>query len=117
MAELRVTRDRTSQVQARIAPESDQNKSTDFSYSVSVARTVVAENFADLADVDTSNLSGKDKYVVQYNIRTQKFELVNPDKVLSDATTMTDGPGLPSDFLDQLDTDLDDRIDMDAGSF
>lgn len=117
MAELRVTRDRTNQVQARIAPESDQNKSTDFSYSVSVARTVVAENFADLADVDTSNLSGKDKYVVQYNLRTQKFELVNPDKVLSDATTMTDGPGLPSDFLDQLDTDLDDRIDMDAGSF
>lgn len=117
MAEIRVKRDRTGQVQARIAPESDQNKSTDFSYSVSVARTVVAENFADLADVNTSNLSGKDKYVVQYNARTQKFELVNPDKVLSDATTMSDGPGLPSDFLDQLDTDLDDRIDMDAGSF
>lgn len=117
MANIRVTRDSSNQIHARIAPESDQNKSTDFSYSVSVARTVVAENFSDLADVDTSNLSGKDKYVVQYNLRTQKFELVNPDKVLSDATTMSDGPGLPSDFLDQLDTDLDDRIDMDAGSF
>jgi hypothetical protein len=32
-------------------------------------------------------------------------------------TRYTDSPGLPTDFKDQLDTDLDNRIDLDGGTF
>jgi hypothetical protein len=53
-----------------------------------------------------------------YNATTQKYEFVNPDKVLSSsATTETIQPGLPADFKNVLDVDLDNRIDLDAGSF
>jgi chromosome segregation ATPase len=49
---------------------------------------------------------------------TGKYTAVNPDEVLSaSSTTETTQPGLPADFLNTLDTDLDDRIDLDAGTW
>jgi hypothetical protein len=73
-------------------------------------------NFSDLLDVDVSNLN--DKYVLMYDSATQKYKMVNPDQVLSaSSSTETTQPGLPSDFVNTLDVDLDDKIDLDAGIF
>lgn len=69
-----------------------------------------------LADLDDFNPSGvQDKYLVMYDATTQKYITVNPDEVLS-ASLTTDG-GLPQDFINQLDVDLDNKIDLDAGTF
>jgi hypothetical protein len=77
---------------------------------------IMARTLEELLDVDVSGVH--DKYVIMYNSTTKKYTAVNPDEVLSaSATTETIQPGLPADFENVLDVDLDDRIDLDAGSF
>jgi hypothetical protein len=76
--------------------------------------TVVAEFLSDLADVSVSNLPTKDNYVLAYDATLQKYILVPADQVLQSAV---EDSQLPQEFINQLDTDLDDRIDLDAGSF
>jgi hypothetical protein len=76
---------------------------------------IMARTLDELLDVDLSGAS--DKYVIMYDATTQKYTAVNPDVILSAAVTENSSPGLPSDFKDQLDADLDDRIDLDAGTF
>ena len=77
-----------------------------------------AKDVANLADLDDVNVSGaQNGYVLTYNSATGKFETVNPDAVLSSAATEPISPGLPADFEAVLDVDLDDKIDLDAGSF
>ena len=69
-----------------------------------------------LADLEDFNPTGvQDKYLVMYDATTQKYITVDPDQVLSAATTT--GGGLPQNFINQLDSDLDDKIDLDAGTF
>lgn len=76
----------------------------------------VANKLSDLVDIDSTNVN--DQYVLMYNATTQKYEFVNPDKVLSSsASTENIQPGLPTEFKNVLDVDLDNRIDLDAGSF
>ena len=77
----------------------------------------VPTKLGDLLDVE---LDGNlDKYVLMYDATSQKWKNVNPDEVLISATLdQTPGyVGLPSVFEDQLDSDLDNRIDIDAGTF
>jgi len=85
----------------------------------------VPARFQDLIDFDDGN-SGNgapDTFVLMYNASTQKWTAVNPDDILSAAATdqyqtPTSGTvGLSTAFLDRIDTDLDDRIDVDAGTF
>ena len=77
---------------------------------------IMAKNLSELLDVDVSGVG--DKYVIMYDSTTGKYTAVNPDEVLSaSSTTETTQPGLPADFLNTLDTDLDDRIDLDAGTW
>jgi hypothetical protein len=76
---------------------------------------IMARTLDELLDVDVSNVG--DKYVIMYDASTQKYTAVNPDEVLSATVEEPTSPGLPSDFKDQLDIDLDDRIDLDAGTF
>jgi beta-lactamase class A len=77
---------------------------------------IMARTLDELLDVDVSGVG--DKYVIMYDATTKKYTAVNPDEVLSaSSTTETTQPGLPTDFKDQLDIDLDDRIDLDAGTF
>ena len=54
-----------------------------------------------------------------YDSASQKWRNVNPDEVLIGATTdQTPGyVGIPSVFIDKLDEDLDNKIDVDAGNF
>ena len=76
---------------------------------------IMARTLEELLDVDVSGVN--DKYVIMYDAATQKYTAVNPDEVLSATVTEPISPGIPDDFKDQLDTDLDDRIDLDAGTF
>lgn len=77
----------------------------------------VPARLEDLIDVSVDSNNKKDKYVLMYDVNLNKYKLVNPDDVLSAATNEPIQPGLPADFQNQLDIDLDDRIDLDAGSF
>lgn len=88
-------------------------------YKAVQGEAIVAKNFTDLSDVSIAGLStSNDNYPVVYNASLGKFVIVNPDAVLSAASTTTGPqPGLPDDFIDTLDVDLDDRIDLDAGTF
>jgi hypothetical protein len=52
-----------------------------------------------------------------FDQETNQYVAVNPDEVLRSAVTDPISPGLPDEFLDQLDTDLDNRIDFDGGEF
>lgn len=75
-----------------------------------------------LEELTNVEISGnRDKYVLMYDASTGKWRDVNPDEVLNAAAaTETIQPGLvgfATAFLDRLDTDLDDRIDIDAGTF
>lgn len=87
-----------------------------YKVTVSSGGIQVPARFRDLLDYDESNKN--DQYVIMYNAATDKYQLVNPDKVLSSsAVTETIQPGLPEDFENVLDTDLDNRIDLDAGTW
>ena len=81
--------------------------------SVSSEAGSVAGNLSSLDDVDVSGVS--DKFVIMYNATTAKFTAVNPDEVLSAAATTINE--LPQNFVDTLDVDLDDKINLDAGGF
>ena len=84
--------------------------------SVSSESGSMPNNLSQLLDVDVSGVG--DKFVIMYNASTGKYTAVNPDAVLSAAAvTETTTVGLPQNFIDTLDVDLDDKIDLNAGSF
>ena len=83
-------------------------------FTVTQEKTVVAEFLSDLADVAVSNLPASDNYVLTYDATLQKYTLVPADQVLQSAV---EDSQLPQEFINQLDADLDDRIDVDAGGF
>lgn len=83
----------------------------EFKVSVSGEKGSVAGNLTDLQDFDPTGV--QDGYVVMYDAATGKYVVANPDEVLSNSA---DG-GLPSSFVDKLDVDLDNKIDLDAGTF
>ena len=88
-------------------------------------------NLGDILDVDTSNLnSSTNKFVMIYDSVTRKYKFVNPDDVLdASAGVSTDRSTNPDplplgmtdqtlDYLeDELDVRLDNKIDVDAGTF
>lgn len=78
---------------------------------------VLPMNLTELSDVLITG--NPDNYVLMYDSGLQKWVNKNPDEVLSAAITDTTPgyEGLPSNFENQLDIDLDNRIDLDAGSF
>jgi hypothetical protein len=83
-------------------------------YRVSQEKTVVAEFLSDLADVSVSDLPSKGNHILSYNATTQRYELVPADQVLQ---TAADDAQLPAQFIQQLEVDLDNQIDLDAGTF
>ena len=82
-------------------------------------------NLRDLGDIDTTaipqNSSDGDKFVLTYDAANNRFTFVNPDAVLDAAVgvgaTYPAPVGLSSGTIDYLDTALDDKIDLDAGTF
>ena len=83
-------------------------------YTVSQEKTVVAEFLSDLADVSVPNLQSKDQYVLTYDANLQKYVLVPADQVLTSASSDS---ALPPEFVQQLEVDLDNQIDVDGGQF
>jgi len=86
------------------------------SYKVGLSYQIdMAQTLNDLTDVEiTGDL---DKYVLMYDHATNKWKNVNPDDVLTASVTEPISPGIPDPFVDELDIDLDNRIDLDAGTF
>ena len=98
----------TKAVNVRVATNAPKTKAT------VASGVIMARTLSELLDVDVSSVN--DKYVIMYNSTTEKYTAVNPDEVLSaSSTTETTQPGLPNNFVDTLDVDLDNRIDLDAG--
>ena len=91
------------------------NPTPKFKVTVSAEVSQVAGSFSNLDDVDISGVS--DNYVIAYDAALQKFVAVNPDEILTAAVTDPVSPGIPGTFVDQLDADLDNKIDLDAGNF
>jgi hypothetical protein len=55
-----------------------------------------------------------DGYVLMYNQQKNKFIFVDPDEMLSKSVKDN---FLPQDFIDKLDVDLDNKIDLNSGEF
>jgi hypothetical protein len=88
---------------------------SNYKVSVSYGMEIMPQNLDELFDVEISGTN--DKYVLMYDAATGKWRDRNPDEVLSAATTDPISPGLPAVFENQLDVDLDNKIDLDAGTF
>lgn len=88
-----------------------------------LSETEVANRFIDLTDVSINENAlnnNKTNFVVVYNHSIGQFELVDPDQVLVAAASSINnvgGVGLPTSFVNKLDFDLDQKIDLDAGTF
>lgn len=89
-----------------------QNK---YKTNVGFGITVMPQYLDELIDVEITG--NPDKYVLMYDATTGKWKNVNPDDVLVATVTEPVSPGIPDPFVDVLDVDLDNRIDLDAGSF
>ena len=82
-------------------------------------------NLRDVGDVDStaipSGSSAGDKFVLTYDASNNRFTFVNPDAVIDAAVgvgaTFPPPVGLSTQTIDYLDTALDDKIDLDAGTF
>jgi hypothetical protein len=72
-----------------------------------------SDNLDGLGNIDITNV--QDGYVLMYDAEKQQYVFVDPDEILSKSTITNEG--LPDDFLDTLDVDLDNRIDLDSGEF
>lgn len=90
-----------------------QNVKANLSYNLEI----LPVNLDDLNDVTITG--NPDKYVLMYDSALGQWVNKNPDEVLSAATTDTTPgyEGLPANFENQLDIDLDNKIDLDAGEF
>ena len=80
--------------------------------------------FQELLDVVVPGISktdpnpNKNQYVIVYDSNLNKFTLIDPDDVLvAAAATNTAQPGLPQQFVNTLDVDLDNKIDLDGGTW
>jgi hypothetical protein len=88
---------------------------SNFKTAIKYEFEIMPQELNDLTNVEITGNS--DQYVLMYDATTNKWRNVNPDEVLSAATTDPISPGLPQDFENQLDVDLDNKIDLDAGVF
>jgi hypothetical protein len=102
----------------RISVSSNHNYSVKVSQPQSLKAnfrytTIMPQNLNELSDVQISGAN--DKYVLMYDAVSGKWKDVDPDVVLSSAVITQSG--LPQDFINTLDVDLDNKIDLDAGEF
>jgi len=92
---------------------------TNYKTTLGFKLEIMPQNLDELTDVEISG--NNDKYVLMYDAASGKWRDRNPDEVLNAAAaTETTQPGLvgyATAFLDRVDIDLDDRIDLDAGGF
>ena len=87
----------------------------DYKTTLGFQLEIMPQTLDELTDVEISG--NNDQYVLMYDAASGKWRDRNPDEVLSAATNEPNQPGLPADFENQLDIDLDNKIDLDAGTF
>jgi hypothetical protein len=75
-------------------------------------RIAIPESITVINDVDIDNI--KDGYILMYDDNLKRYTFVDPDKLLSKAV---EDNTLPQDFINKLDVDLDNKIDLDSGLF
>lgn len=83
-------------------------------YTVTQEKTVTTQFLSQLNDVSVPDLDEKGNHILVYNASAKKYELVPADQILSNAASDS---VLPDVFINQLDQDLDNKIDFDGGSF
>ena len=76
---------------------------------------IMARTLDELLDMDLSGV--RDNYIIMYDATSKKYTAVNPDEVLTTTVTEPSSPGIPTAFIDQLDIDLDNKINLDGGVF
>jgi hypothetical protein len=72
---------------------------------------VDGKNIGELGEVNTENI--QDGEVLMYNQNNQQLEFVNPDEVLNKAAD----DGLPENFLDDVQEEIDNTLDLDSGEY
>ena len=77
--------------------------------------SILSPQFRSLSDVDATD--EQNNYIIIYDAATGKYTVKNPDEVLKASVTDPIQPGLPDELIDQLDVDLDNRIDFDGGEY
>ncbi len=85
----------------------------------------VAKNLSELADVDRSQLgTGSNRFVLIFDEPSNAFKFVNPDEVIDAAARSSTVPGgapgadgFSAETINELDDALDNKIDLDAGTF
>ena len=82
----------------------------------------VAKNLKELGDISTDG--AQNRWVLVYDEPSETFKFVNPDEVVDAAVGANTVPGgaptstgLSADTIDYLDQALDDKIDLDGGTF
>lgn len=94
-------------------------QSQKYKVSLSSKIEIMPQLLNELTDVEISG--NRDKYVLMYDAASGKWKDVNPDEIFNAAaSTETTQPGFvgyATAFLDRLDADLDNNIDLDAGTF
>ena len=82
----------------------------------------VARNLKELGDISTDG--AQNRWVLVYDEPSATFKFVNPDEVVDAAVGANTVPGgapastgLSADTIDYLDQALDDKIDLDGGTF
>jgi hypothetical protein len=89
-------------------------------YSIRTTQQIQILLPVNLDDLNDVTITGNpDNYVLMYDSALGQWVNKNPDEVLSAAVTDTTPgyEGLPANFENQLDIDLDNKIDLDAGTF
>ena len=83
------------------------------------------QNLAELEDIDRSLLgTGSNRFVLVFDETSNAFKFVNPDEVVNASAGGASVPGgapnpvgFTSETIAELDTALDNKIDLDAGTF
>ena len=82
----------------------------------------VARNLTELGDISTDG--AQNRWVLIFDQPSGTFKFVNPDEVVDAAVGANTVPGgapastgLSADTIDYLDQALDDKIDLDGGTF
>ena len=82
----------------------------------------VARNLSELGDISTDG--AQNRWVLVFDQPSGTFKFVNPDEVVDAAVGANTVPGgapattgLSADTIDYLDQALDDKIDLDGGTF
>jgi len=82
---------------------------------------LLAQSLEDLGNVDSSALdkvgNTTNNYLMVYDAVAKKYKFISPDNLLKASVTDGTTPSLPQEFINQLDDDLDNLVDVDGGGF